>query len=60
MKYSFKTHWLHDEEKFQAQLLYNGKVIEEITFDYQSEMFEYIAEAMCNLQLAGEDWTFTY
>lgn len=60
MKYSFKTHWLHDEEKFQAQLLKDGKVIEEKEFDFQSEMFEYIAEVMCNLLLAGEDWTFSY
>lgn len=59
-KYSFKTCWLDKEEKFQAQLLFNEKVIEEKQFEYQDEMFEYIAEAMCNLQLAGEDWTFSY
>ena len=48
-KYSFKTCWLDDKEKFQAQLLRGGKLIETKQFDFQSDMFEYIAEAMCNL-----------
>lgn len=58
--YSFKTCWLDDKEKFQAQLLRGGKLIESKQFDFQSDMFEYIAEAMCNLQIAGEDWTISY
>lgn len=59
MKYSFKTCWLYDVEKYQVVLLHDGKLIESKVFDYQSDMFEYIAETMCGLQIAGEDWTIS-
>lgn len=59
-KYSFKTCWIGEKEKFQVQLLHNGKLIESKEFDYQSDMFEYIAETMCDLLIAGEDWVFSY
>lgn len=59
IKYSFKTCWLDDKEKFQAQLLRGGKLIESKQFDFQSDMFEYIADTMCDLQIAGEDWTIS-
>lgn len=59
MKYSFKTCWLDDKEKFQAQLLCDGKLCETHDFDWQSDMFEYIADTMCDLQIAGEDWTIS-
>lgn len=58
-KYSFKTCWIYEKEKFQVQLLHDGKLIESKEFDYQSDMFEYIAETMCDLQIAGEDWTIS-
>lgn len=60
IKYSFKTRWLGDKEKFQVQLLCNGNLVETKQFDYQSQMFEYIAETMCATLTAGEDWTFSY
>lgn len=59
-KYSFHTCWLDVKEKFKAELLRNGQLLESKEFDYQSDMFEYIGEMMCYLQLAGQDWTFTY
>ena len=57
--YSFKTCWLDDKEKFQVQLLRGGKLIESKQFDFQSDMFEYIADTMCDLQIAGEDWAIS-
>lgn len=60
-KYSFKTSWVGDlDGKFKAELLLNGEIIESEEFDYQDEMFKYIADTMCSLQIAGEDWSFTY
>lgn len=60
MKYSFKTYWIDEEEQFKVELLADDNVIETKTFDYRRDMFAYIDDTMCMLQIAGEDWTFTY
>ena len=57
--YSFRTHWIDEQERFQAELLYNNEVLETETFDYQDEMFNYIADTMAALQIAGENWILT-
>jgi len=59
-KYSFKTSWNYDEEEFVMKLLCNGEVIEEKNFAGLLDMFYYIEETMCGLQIADEHWTFSY
>lgn len=59
IKYSFKTCWLDDKEKFQVQLLRGGKLVESKDFEFSTDMFEYIERTMVDLQIAGEDWTIS-
>lgn len=46
--------------KFIVTLLCNGE--KEIVKEFESHMeaFEWISDTMCGLQIAGEDWTFSY
>lgn len=59
-KYSFKISWLDDEKKFQVKLMYGNKELETTKYEWHTDMFEYISYTMAGLQIAGEDWTFSY
>lgn len=60
MKYSFTISWLCVEEKFRVRLLGDGEVLEEKKFQWQRDMFDYIADTASSLQIMGEDWTMSY
>ena len=59
-KYSFKVSWIDDVQEFKVLVLQDNEVIEEDMFMFCSDAWEYIADTMGMLQIAGEDWTLTY
>ena len=59
-KYSFSISWLDEEEKFQVKLFYGLDLLEVHTFEWQRDVWEYIADTMSGLQIHGEDWNLTY
>ena len=59
-KYKFTISYSETEWRFHVALWCDGDKLEEKTFEWHHEVFDYISETMCNLQIAGEDWTLSY